>query len=1051
MRVQRQVGLTHDRAAGGALPRRIGLLVLGMHRSGTSAVTRVINLLGADLPGTMIGAGPGNARGHWESEPVVAHHERLLERLGSRWDDWRRLDLAGLSAPARAEMAGTLSAIIDLEYAGSPLFVLKDPRVCRFVPLVVEPLAAAAIATSHVLVLRNPLAVAASLAERDGTAPGVATLVWLRHVLDAESATRGASRAIVSYENLLADWRAAMRAAGARLGIGWPCPIEIAGRQVDAFLSVGLQHHASTRHELVARGDIASWVKAAYDALCALERDAEDKEACASLDEVAAQFDAASPALAAVNIREHAAPSHRAGRVHDAHAADVAALRSALAERDAEIAGLRGEIAVLSAGLDECRAKIETLTGLAGARSELAAAHAQIDAFLASRSWRLTAPLRQARVLAPQFLRFAGLHCARTAIWLARLVPLSVDSKVMGARLMRLTLPTRVADAVLPAGSNLAAIAAAGQGAPVPGLLRDPLRWARAEASIPCAAAPCDAGCAELDVSVVTFNSGRCLEAFFASLLAQDYPLGSINLHATDHGSTDATLALWHRFASAHGHRFKTVSIESRPNRGFGAGHNVNLARGRADWFLVSNVDLTFEAESIAAVMASAMAAPADAAAWELRQKPYEHPKFYDFVTGETAWCSGACTLFRRSAMLQVGGFDAAIFMYCEDVELSYRLRGKGWKLTYVPKAVVWHRTYDDPRHVKPLQFLGGVYGNFFIRLRYGHFAAVARIPPMAVRLLCKPGSIEGQRAAVLRQLGALMPHLPRLIATRRPSPRFAIMDFDYEVARLGAFHTCAPTPAREAAATVSIAMRTTPGRQGWRREAVASVLAQTYPRIELVMIEDGGDTARSFVEHIRGSTSMPIVYRALPKSGRAAAGNQALALASGQYLAFLDDDDALFADHVETLVDALQARAEVELVYGHAWEVRTDVHCSEPLRYEERSYGSLTGYAQDYDAARMQEVNLIPIQAALFRRELYDRYGGFDESLDLLEDWNLWLRYSRFADFAYVPKTTSIYRVPADAEIASERHTRLQAWHERARSKALAYAPPALGIGMSR
>ena len=101
MVVQREVMPSHGEAGGRALPQRICLLVLGMHRSGTSAMTRVISLLGADLPKTLLGEGLGNEAGHWEPAPLVTHHDWLLEQLASRWDDWRKLDPAAFPASLR--------------------------------------------------------------------------------------------------------------------------------------------------------------------------------------------------------------------------------------------------------------------------------------------------------------------------------------------------------------------------------------------------------------------------------------------------------------------------------------------------------------------------------------------------------------------------------------------------------------------------------------------------------------------------------------------------------------------------------------------------------------------------------------------------------------------------------------------------------------------------------------------------------------------------------------------------------------------------------------
>lgn len=456
--MQREVMVDPGGVASGALPRRVCLLVLGMHRSGTSAMARVIGLLGADLPKTLLGPTPGNERGHWEPAPLIAQHDRLLDQLGSRWDDWRKLDLDALPRPVRDEAARAFHTLVEQEYAGSPLFVLKEPRICRFAPFIVELLAARSIATRHVVVLRNPLAVIASLGERDGMTPGFAALLWLRHVLDAEAATRHAPRAIVSYESLLLDWRAAMRTTGARVGIRWPCPIEVAGAQIDAFLSAELQHYAPSRHELAARGDIADWVKVAYVALRALERDADDETACAQLDAIAAEFDAVAPTFAAAMFPELAARDRRAS---ERQARQVAAatdeLRQGLAGRDGAIAELRGELAARARQAEELQSQIaavqadvlERAADMAGARAEsaalrgtvaareekiaglgadiarheaqiaklsseislrdtqlaevrsaLMAANTQLKAVLNSNSWRITAPLRGLRLLA---------------------------------------------------------------------------------------------------------------------------------------------------------------------------------------------------------------------------------------------------------------------------------------------------------------------------------------------------------------------------------------------------------------------------------------------------------------------------------------------------------------------------------------------------------------------------------------------------------------------------------------------------------------------------
>jgi hypothetical protein len=79
---------------------------------------------------------------------------------------------------------------------------------------------------------------------------------------------------------------------------------------------------------------------------------------------------------------------------------------------------------------------------------------------------------------------------------------------------------------------------------------------------------------------------------------------------------------------------------------------------------------------------------------------------------------------------------------------------------------------------------------------------------------------------------------------------------------------------------------------------------------------------------------------------------------------------------------------------------------------------------------------NFMPIQAVLFRRELFDAYGGFDPDLEQLEDWNLWVRYSLKRDFAMVEKVTSLYRVPARADQAADRQQVLDDYYAKATAK---------------
>ena len=210
-----------------------------------------------------------------------------------------------------------------------------------------------------------------------------------------------------------------------------------------------------------------------------------------------------------------------------------------------------------------------------------------------------------------------------------------------------------------------------------------------------------------IDLSAVTYNSVQWIDRFIESLLDQDYPLCRINLFIRDNGSSDDTVARCKSVAERCAGRFHSVVITEGENLGFGYGHNRNLKQGTAAYFMVANLDLEFAAGSISQIVSTAEQDDAAVASWEFRQKPYEHPKYYHPVSLETNWSSSACILFRRSALVEVGGYEERIFMYGEDVELSYRLRDHGYKLKYCPRAVCWHYTYAHANQLKPKNWIG--------------------------------------------------------------------------------------------------------------------------------------------------------------------------------------------------------------------------------------------------------------------------------------------------------------------------------------------------------
>ncbi|MFZ2029836.1 MAG: hypothetical protein WAU68_05985, partial [Vitreimonas sp.] len=290
----------YGRPARSGAAERHAILVLGMHRSGTSALTHVLSLVGLRLPKNILGARAGNEQGHWEPETILSLHEELLREVGSQWYDWRPLDLESLPQERRQYYREEIKRRLADEYDDGLAFLLKEPRLCRFAGFYIDILRELRIQPVFVLPFRNPLAVIRSLHDRDGQGAAFASLLWLRHVLDAEASTRGFPRAIVSYEGLLSDWQATLRLISSRTGAFSSEAIKQA--EADRVLWPRYQHHAPSRLELESDKKIAVWVKQAYASYKALETDPDDDAALHALDSIKAAFDAASavfgPAMA---------------------------------------------------------------------------------------------------------------------------------------------------------------------------------------------------------------------------------------------------------------------------------------------------------------------------------------------------------------------------------------------------------------------------------------------------------------------------------------------------------------------------------------------------------------------------------------------------------------------------------------------------------------------------------------------------------------------------------------------------------------------------------
>jgi hypothetical protein len=338
---------------------RTAYLVLGMHRSGTSAVTQLLALAGAQLPTNVMPGDEHNAKGYFEPWKIPIYNDERLRAGGSAWDDPFAYPYRPSAAGDDAAWLDAATALFDEEFPKAAWPLMKDPRATVLLPMWREVLARKGVEARCVIPVRHPLAVAGSLRRRDGFADEKSVLVWSAYMLAAEAYTRDLPRAFVGYDALLADWRGEVAKIEAAHGAPLPKLTAAAAKEVDGFLTADLRHNAVSDGlaKLGWAGEIAGDVFAWFEAKAAGK----------------------TPKIALLN----GAAAKLAERARDMGALISSTTRDLAAVR-AELMDARARLEVAEAFEAEAKANIARLEdGWRAAQSLLDSVDAELDAALA--------------------------------------------------------------------------------------------------------------------------------------------------------------------------------------------------------------------------------------------------------------------------------------------------------------------------------------------------------------------------------------------------------------------------------------------------------------------------------------------------------------------------------------------------------------------------------------------------------------------------------------------------------------------------------------------
>lgn len=415
------------------------ILVVGMHRSGTSALTRVLSLLGTDLPNNLMPPVAGNNDlGFWESQDICSVNEGIFASVGSCWHDITNFPSAWFGSSDATQFKASVLEILYRDFQNSKLFVIKDPRICRLVPFWKSVLRDFGAFPVFLLPFRNPLEVAASLEKRDGFLTEKSLLLWLSYFLSAEKDTRGEIRSFISYDHLLDDWKAVVNKISTELKINFTNSLLLAETEIGEFLSTKYHRHKITYDEMMARKSVIDWVKEAF--LWAKETENGKEPPTTRLDSVRNQMVLAEQAYGRLYIlteKKCTLVIEQNNELNQAvvdYNGQITTLNQTIVECDKHIAILNqtmaefdGQITNLNKKLTERDRQIKSLNKtLAESEEQVNSLKQTISDIYASKSWKVTYPFR------------LGMQCLR---YCYRLPKQGIRLLELGARCLYHRLP----------------------------------------------------------------------------------------------------------------------------------------------------------------------------------------------------------------------------------------------------------------------------------------------------------------------------------------------------------------------------------------------------------------------------------------------------------------------------------------------------------------------------------------------------------------------------------------------------------------------------------
>jgi GT2 family glycosyltransferase len=930
------------------------VVVLGMHRSGTSAITRALEVFGVELGERLMAARPDeNEKGFFEDVEVNALNLEIYQALGGG-QAWHTLSPIPDEALAGERAAGLKRRAVDILGArlrGTDLFGLKDPAMCRLLPFWQPVFRELGVDASYAIALRNPISVARSLEKRDGLPAEKCHYLWQQHVVPSVMLTRGAPRVVVDYDRLMDAPEEQVIRMGRALGLAGGLDRARLAEFSREFLEERLRHARFGAEDAAADPRVPVPVRKAYALLtdAAADRASLESEAmAAAFATLSEQLEGMAQALGFV-VHLDSLIVDRDNRVK--------ALEWAARQREVQLTNVTRDLSDRETRLKAQGSRLDS------ARAAAAQGEFRLRRLQASAAWRLARPLRMLRGLRN---KLSG-RLPVALVPFSRLQPEGDGWQVTGGEPQFLLVADR------------------------PWQELEGWCWLHVDARQPLTA-----------------------RVFFDSGLGFD-PALTIGFHSVGDGVKRVPLFIPPECQAV---RLDPLDAKETFGLSIAGLERLARAPALSEEFASQSAiydELGAEQGDATALVPIGDVSPTNEPDYRWSADGYD-PRF--LLRGvqrrlKPGWC-----LVEMCMRLDVGfgnakvyfnmggGYseaDAVILPYApgKPVERLYRLPAAARRIRFDPIETLARFTVERLQlaNVTPedarARMLARVREHFEPYRDKTHEQIWEEIGALARQREAKPEDI------LFRQYNDTY----TLYSTAEGSTAYE----DWiERKETPEFSARAAIEARQRGFAhlplVSVIVPTYNTPEALLQRTLESVIAQSYPRWELCIADDASPEphVRAVLEdYARRDPRVKVTFRA--QNGHiSAASNSALALATGDYVALLDHDDELAPHALHFVVDAINANPAAQILY------------SDEDKIDERGNRSSPLFKPDWNPDLFFSQNYVS-HLGVYRRGLVEAVGGFRVGMEGSQDHDLLLRCLAHVDqrqIVHVPKVLYHWRI---------------------------------------